>query len=99
MEIDARTRRVREWSDLGGTLNVKLQPGKGGTGARFWTMGSHEDDVLRMQGTPRSILKHGSTETWFYGASSVEIDARTRRVREWSDLGGTLKVRMRSRTE
>lgn len=65
----------------------------------YWTMGSHEDDVLRIQGTPRSILKHGSTETWFYGASSVEIDARTRRVREWSDLGGALKVRMRSRTE
>ena len=94
VKIDARTRRVLEWSDPSGKLEVELRPGREGAGVRFWTMGTHEDDVLRLQGTPRSITKIGNTERWRYGSSSVKIDARTRRVLEWSDPSGEFKVRM-----
>ena len=94
VEIDIRTRRVLEWNNRDGTLRVEVQPGRDGTGDRYWTVGSHEDDVLRIQGTPKGVSKYPSTgkEVWTYGYSTVEIDIRTRRVLEWNNRDGTLRV-------
>ena len=96
VEIDIRTRRVLEWNNLDGNLRVEVQPGRDGTGDRYWTMGSHEDDVLRIQGTPTGVTKYPSLgkEVWTYGFSRVEIDIRTRRVLEWNNLDGNLKIKM-----
>ena len=90
-----RTRRVREWSNGDGNLRVEVQPGREGAGGTHWTEGSHEDDVLRIQGTPKGVTKYPSLgkEVWTYGFSRVEIDMRTRRVREWSNGDGNLRVK------
>ena len=94
VEIDLQTRRVLEWSNTSGNLNVRLLPGKQVTSEAYFTRGSHEDEVLRLQGTPSSINRYSNSETWRYGLSTVEIDLRTRRVLEWSNTSGNLKVRL-----
>ena len=94
VKIDLRTRRVLEW-DSDGNLNVRLLPGNQVTSEDYFTRGSHEDDVLRLQGTPSSINRYEAWgyETWRFGFSDVKIDLRTRRVLEW-DNDGNLKVRL-----
>ena len=94
VEISAATERVTGWSNLGGNLKVQMLPGSSITKAPAFTRGSHQDDVLRLQGTPTNIIRLPGSETWFYGASSVEISAATERVTGWSNLGGNLKVQM-----
>lgn len=59
----------------------------------YFTRGSHEDDVLRLQGTPSQINRYSTSKTWWFGRSTVEIDLRTRRVLEW-DNNGNLKVQL-----
>ena len=82
------------WSNLGGNLNVQLLPGSNVTKAPAFTRGSHQDDVLRLQGTPTNIIRMTGSETWLYGASSVEISTATKRVTGWSNLGRNLKVHL-----
>ena len=92
VKIDLRTRRVLEWSN-NGNLNVRLLPGNQVTSEAYFTRGSHEDDVLRLQGTPSSINRLSRYETWWFGLSNVKIDLRTRHVLEWSN-NGNLNVRL-----
>ena len=92
VEIDLQTRRVLEWNN-NGNLNVRLLPGIQVTSESYFTRGSHEDDVLRLQGTPSSINRFSSYETWRFGLSTVEIDLQTRRVLEWNN-NGNLKVKL-----
>ena len=96
VKISTGSRRVIEWSDIGGKLKVQLPPGANATAAAVFTRGSHEDDVLRIQGTPTGIRSSplGGHETWSYGLSSVKISTGSRRVIEWSDIGGKLKVQL-----
>ncbi len=93
--ISTRSRHVIEWANRGGNLKVQLAPGRNGTNATSFTRGSHQDDVLRLQGTPTSINRYPSLghETWRYGSSSVTISTRSRHVIEWANRGGNLKVR------
>ena len=59
-----------------------------------FTRGSHEDNVLRLQGTPTSINRYPlGHETWRYGSSTVTISTRSHQVIEWANHGGNLKVR------
>ena len=60
----------------------------------FFTRGSHQDDVLRLQGTPTGIDTLSDSEIWRYGLSTVTISKRSREVTEWSNLGGNLRVRL-----
>ena len=68
----------------------RLTPGL----SESFTLGSHEDDVLRMQGTPKSIVidSASGTETWWYTRSSVIISLNDRRVIDWTN-GRYLKAR------
>ncbi|MFC1796939.1 peptidoglycan-binding protein, partial [Pseudomonadota bacterium] len=54
IEISTRTNRVQEFSNKGG-LKIRIQPGPNTTSAEYYSIGSHKDDVLRLQGTPNSI--------------------------------------------
>ena len=92
--IDLRTKTVKEWSDYSGNLHVSLPPGNRVTQGRYFTRGSHQDDVLRLQGSPSSITTLRNEEIWSYGGSSVTIDLRTKTVKEWSDYSGTLKAKL-----
>jgi len=66
-------------------------------GSGFFYRGSHADDVARVQGTPTEIETYSwGEEVWHYGSNSVTISTRTRRVTEWSNPTGKLKVRMTS---
>ena len=72
-----------------------MDPGPNTTGAPQFTMGSHIDDVLRVQGTPSAISWYDAsgTMTWRYGSSSVEIATPSKTVRQWTDRGN-LRVEM-----
>ena len=64
--------------------------------AQTWfTIGSHKDDVLRLQGTPSSILRGGSMQIWSFGFSTVDISTQTGRVLSFSNISGNLKVSLR----
>jgi len=39
------------------------------SGNSNYTRGSHQDDVLRLQGTPTQIIEYYDHETWYYGYS------------------------------
>ena len=96
VEIDTRTGRVREWNNRAGNLKAKMLPGSNTTSAAYFTRGSHSDDVLRLQGTPSDIERYDilGKEVWSYGRSTVEIDTRTGRVREWNNRAGNLKAKL-----
>ena len=94
VRIDPQTRRVLGWSNSDDTLNVRLLPGNQVTSEAYFTQGSHEDDVLRLQGTPLSIFRLSSDEIWMFGGCSVQIDLQTRRVLGWSNTNGRLNVRL-----
>ena len=95
VDISTQSRQVLQWSNRAGNLNVQLPPGRNGTNATSFTRGSHEDDVLRLQGTPTSIDRYPALghETWRYGRSTVDISTRSRQVLQWSNRAGNLKVR------
>ncbi len=94
VNIHSRMRRVLEW-DNKGNLKVQLLPDNRTTSSSAFTRGSHEDDVLRLQGMPTDITRYDASgyETWYFGRSTVKIDSRSRRVLEW-DNKGNLKVRL-----
>ena len=94
--VSTRTRRVLDWSNRRSQLKVRLLPGPNGTSEPFFTRGSHQDDVLRLQGTPTSIDRFEALghEWWHYGNSKVTVSTRTRRVLDWSNHRGQLKVRL-----
>ena len=60
--------------------------------ASYFTRGSHQDEVQRIQGTPTSIDRYSDHEVWWYGLSYVSISARDNRVIGWRNHG-RLKVR------
>ena len=72
-----------------------------GSSSLYFTRGSHQDDVLRVQGTPSSISRYpvSGYEVWSYGSSTVEISLRDGRVMEWKNFSGNLKVRLDRRAE
>ena len=94
--ISTSSRRVTDWSNRTGNLRVRLIPGANVTASAYFTRGSHEDDVVRVQGTPSRIDRYPSVgyETWRYGSSSVTISTSSRRVTDWSNRTGNLKVRL-----
>ena len=95
MTISTSSRRVTDWSNPTGNLKVRLIPGQNVTGSAFFTRGSHEDDVVRVQGTPTGIDTYPSLgyETWRYGRNTVTISTGSRRVTDWSNPTGSLQVR------
>ena len=94
VDISLRDRRVTEWNNISGNLKARMTPGSNITNTPYFTRGSHQDDVLRVQGTPSSINRYSDHEVWNYGLSSVDISARDRRVTEWNNISGNLKVRL-----
>jgi len=64
------------------------------TESSTFTFGSHKDDVIRLQGTPTSVMVYSALgkEIWDYGLSSVEFDRSTDTVVQWNNFEGNLKV-------
>ncbi|MFZ2444739.1 MAG: J domain-containing protein [Syntrophobacteraceae bacterium] len=89
-EIHFKQGRVWRFNNFDGTLRVRMLAGGSGEKAAppFFTVGSTEDDVLLVQGTPTRIEQ----DKWFYGFA--EIRFKDRRVREFDNYFGALKVRL-----
>ena len=92
VKISLQNGRVTVWSNQG-NLKLRVDPGPNVTDAQTFTRGSHLDDVLRIQGTPSSIIQYSDYEVWRYGSSSVKISLQNGRVTVWSNQGN-LKVRV-----
>ena len=90
--ISKSTKKVLRWSNIGGSLHVKMIPGKNVTAGNYFTIGSHRDDVVRLQGTPQCIYNLYDEEEWSYGSSSVTISKSTNRVVRLSNIGGNLNI-------
>ena len=101
ISISTRSQQVLEWSNTGGNLRVHLEPGSTTTSTDYFTRGSHQDDVLRIQGTPDAINRYEALgeEVWRYGGSRISISTRSQQVLEWSNAGGNLRVQLNSGTE
>ena len=93
VEIATPSKTVRQWTNRG-SLRVEMRPGRNTTGGPHFTLGSHIDDVLRLQGTPSAITRYDAsgTMTWRYNNSTVEVSMSTMRVMDWRDRGN-LRVR------
>ncbi len=70
-------------------------------GGGYFTRGSSQDDVLRVQGTPDEIKVYTASkeEVWYYGnpvyvRSTVTFSIPDRRVIEWNNGDGSLKSRL-----
>ena len=59
----------------------------------FITIGTHKDDVIRIQGTPSTIIDGFRDYSWYYGSSSIQLSKQDNRVIRWSNAGN-LKVKM-----
>ena len=92
-ETEAAT-TVADWLDLWLDLAEEAAIREEREGSEFFTRGSHQDEVLRLQGTPDSITALFDSEVWSYGSSSVTISTRSREVTQWSNLDGKLRVRL-----
>ncbi len=61
-------RVVTGWDNYDGTLKVRLLPATSKpTTEGYFTRGSSQDDVLRVQGTPTKIETWFDEEWWYYG--------------------------------
>lgn len=76
------------WSNISKNLKVKLFSNSENSLSQF-TVGSSKDDVIKVQGTPDSIIGN----TFGYGYSSVHF--QNNRVTNWSNISGNLRVILR----
>ena len=98
--------RVLGWSNIGRNLKVRVVPGPNVTSSHIFSLGSHKDDVGRLQGTPHSIdaykdpvaVRYGTGyEVWHYRGGSLTFGgsvtfSTSARVTDWSNPEGVLKV-------
>ncbi|KKM18123.1 hypothetical protein LCGC14_1668890 [marine sediment metagenome] len=89
--------KVVYWDDPEGILSVILVPGKHQTSTSFITLGTHKDDVIRIQGTPISITQINalfSYYDWEYGGwnTYIRFDKDSDKVISWSNYDGSLVV-------
>ena len=87
--------KVRGWSNIGRRLKVGLVPGPNATSAGFFSVGSHKDDVARLQPAPPwsvDIFDVGNRETWMFNGGQVYFSLSTGRVIFYENNDGTLRV-------
>lgn len=96
VEISTRSAKVLRWSDRGKKLKKRLVPSGSETANSYFTIGSHQDDVIRLDGTPDSISHYDALgyKEWRYQSSTVEIGIRSRKVIRWADRRGKLQARL-----
>jgi hypothetical protein len=87
--------QVTSWTNAG-NLKVKMTFGDSVTTKPYFTMGSHQDDLVRVQGTPdqiRFMPIFDDFEIWKFGRSEVRLSRTGRRVMRWTNKGN-LKVKI-----
>ncbi len=82
---------VQEYSNISNNLKIEVHPSIMSNIKRF-TIGSSEDDVLSVQGTPSSVYGSGGSKTLTYEFSTVRL--RNGIVKEYSNISDNLKVEL-----
>ena len=89
-EVEFRNGRVSRFNNFDGSLRVNMQPEgpEGGVQPDHITIGSSEQQVLAVQGTPTRV----EGNKWFYGFA--EIVFKNGRIAEYDNYFGALKMRI-----
>ena len=93
-QVEIKSGRVRGWSNVGGVLKVRLVPGPMVTSRRSFSVGSHRDDVARLQESPPfSIQVYGrlDRETWLFSGGSIDFSISSSKVIYYEDKDGSLR--------
>ena len=94
--VEFKHSRVESWSNIGGRLKVRLVPGPNVTSSATFSLGSHKDDVARLQGTPPfsiHVVEILDQETWLFSGGSVEFTRSSGRVIYFENNDSTLRVK------
>ena len=90
-EVQFKNGRVWSFNNFDGSLRIFMKP-VGEHGEKeppaYITIGSTENDVLRVQGTPSKV----EGERWYYGFAQLRF--KEGRVKEYDNYFGNLKVRL-----
>jgi hypothetical protein len=89
--FDLSTGRIISWGNGSGNLQVDIISGSNVTGLDYFEIGSHMDDVLRIQGMPTDV---SADWWWWWGNSHVTFDLATKKVLSWENTSGNLNVRL-----
>lgn len=89
-EVFFKNGQVWKYNNFDGSLKVRLEPrlAEGKSPPSHITLGSTEDEVLAVQGTPTRI----EGEKWYYGFAEVRF--KDGRLREYDNYFGNLKIRL-----
>ena len=97
-KVEFKSGRVLAWSNSNGDLKVRLVPGPKVTSKPLLSLGSHKDDVVRLQGTPRSITAYrapsgmpGGFEIWHFNGGHIDFSS-SGHVIDYENRDGSLKV-------
>lgn len=73
---------------------LRMVPGPNVTSEQFFRVGSHKDDVIRLQGTPRSIdvMELLGYETWMFSGGTVIFSLADNRVIYYKSDDGSLRT-------
>ncbi len=85
--------KVISWRNYDGSLHPIIVPGNNVTDATYISIGTHKDDVARIQGTPVRIFIGSSSEKWEYdqsGLTYIYISTGDSRVTSWRNYDGSL---------
>ena len=94
VEINSTSQYVTGWWNTDSNLRIDLVPGDNVTNSTTFTIGSHQDDVLRLQGMPTATTAaHNKyTNHWHYGGSRVAINSTFQCVTGWWNTDGNLRI-------
>lgn len=89
-EIQFRHGKVWGFNNIDGLLKIRMQPGDAEKreSLPYFTIGSSEDDVLSIQGTPSRV----EGDKWYYGFS--ELRFKDGQLREYDNFFGNLNIRL-----
>ncbi len=101
--------RVQGWLNRGGLI-VRMVPGPNVTTSELFSIDSHKDDVVRVQGTPYNVyVEHNyeydgnddlkrvkpRREVWHFPGGFVEFSISTGRVTAWDNQDGSINAQQR----
>ena len=93
-QIEFRSGRVQAWTNIGRYLKVRLVPGPTVTSRPSFSIGSHRDDVARLQESPPFSIHFHRTldhETWLFSGGSIHFSISSGKVIYYEDKDGSLR--------
>jgi peptidoglycan hydrolase-like protein with peptidoglycan-binding domain len=78
----------------GHSKNPQNYPSQSQSSNNYFSIGSHKDDVLRLQGSPQTqtVYREIDEEVWNYPGGQVTFSTRTQRVTHFNNYANGLKV-------